>query len=743
MEVEKMEIDLKRKLSVDLEEVNDSKKIKNDFSEYELKSSIQILYEITTIRPIKFELMDSFGPAHKPNFKFKLEITINENVVNFLGDGSSKNISKKYAAMKCLHFLLNNNELRKSEIGLLEIPYMKYLLDNDFKSIKTEKTLDEFLTTEPSQDDFANCTELSMVINETHEVNGTQKMRQKNQTVNGTQKEPKIKSEDSLSSKNPLLLLNTLIATDKFSFKEIETTGKNKEFKIELSIIKNEVLLKKSAKLSLKSALISENEEEIKFQGIGKSKKVAKARSAELALKHIFDIQTDTPEHKIDLAELNINIKDFADTVSETIKEKYYTLLDQLEEQISTNKTSQINEKMDEDLELTSHNKLRNVYSGIVQSNSFDPESIKIVCVSAGTKCINGECMSQNGLSINDCHAEILAIRLLRKYLYDQLNQFINSQTNSQTNIFECVPYPNELESTNRKSYKRYRVKKDIKFSLFISSAPCGDGRIFSINDKINEDDYNTDNHPNRKIRGLLRAKLESGEGTIPCDNLETFQTWDGILNGERLKVMSCSDKLCKYNVVGVQGALLSHFIETVYLTSIIVGGHYHKIHLERALYGRLEKNLQNSDLPNGYQKNKPCLSSITNNLIRQVSKSSNKAMMWSNKLGKDRCEILSCKTGKTLKGTKSMVCKSEQFRSWLMTFNLLKKMNRQDNHGLEFLNNDIFSDLSDLTYNQVKILAIEYQKTKSKMYEAFKKSNLGDWIKKPFEQNCFNITKS
>lgn len=66
-----------------------------------------------------------------------------------------------------------------------------------------------------------------------------------------------------------------------------------------------------------------------------------------------------------------------------------------------------------------------NIFSGIFLTAGTDVKEAQVICVSTGTKCINGEYMSDRGLALNDCHAEIIARRSLLRYLYMQLEYFL------------------------------------------------------------------------------------------------------------------------------------------------------------------------------------------------------------------------------------------------------------------------------------------------------------------------------
>uniref|UniRef100_A0A8C9JEU3 Adenosine deaminase RNA specific B1 n=1 Tax=Panthera tigris altaica TaxID=74533 RepID=A0A8C9JEU3_PANTA len=473
------------------------------------------------------------------------------------------------------------------------------------------------------------------------------------------------------AGKNPVMILNELRPGLKYDF------------------------LSESGESHAKSFVMSVVVDGQFFEGSGRNKKLAKARAAQSALATIFNLHLDqTPSRQpIPSEGLQLHLPQvLADAVARLVLDKFGDLTDNF----------------------SSPHARRKVLAGIVMTTGTDVKDAKVISVSTGTKCINGEYMSDRGLALNDCHAEIVARRSLLRFLYTQLELYLNFK----------IPFRNFFPSSSKDDQKRsifqkserggFRLKESVQFHLYISTSPCGDARIFSPHEPILEEP--ADRHPNRKARGQLRTKIESGEGTIPVRSNASLQTWDGVLQGERLLTM--------WNVVGVQGSLLSIFVEPIYFSSIILGSLYHGDHLSRAMYQRIA-NIE--DLPPLYALNKPLLSGISNAEARQPGKAPNFSVNWT--VGDSAIEVINATTGKDELGRASRLCKHALYCRWMRVHgkvpsNLLRSKITKPN-----------------MYHESKLVAKEYQAAKACLFKAFIKAGLGAWVEKPTEQDQFSLT--
>ncbi|KAI4805399.1 hypothetical protein KUCAC02_010016, partial [Chaenocephalus aceratus] len=393
-------------------------------------------------------------------------------------------------------------------------------------------------------------------------------------------------------------------------------------YSVLLPVVKNPVMILNELRPGLKYDFVSESGESHAknfvmsvtvdtqmFEGSGRNKKLAKARAAQAALSTLFNMQLDqTPSRQpIPSEGLQLHLPQvLADAVSRLVVDKFSELTENF----------------------TSPHARRKVLAGVVMTTGTDEQN-----------CINGEYMSDRGLALNDCHAEIIARRSLIRYLYTQLELFLSKDDNNKSIFVLCEK-------------GGYRLKDNVQFHLYISTSPCGDARIFSPHEAGVED--LGDRHPNRKARGQLRTKIESGEGTIPVRSSNTIQTWDGVLQGERLLTMSCSDKIARWNVVGIQGSLMSYFTEPIYFSSIILGSLYHADHLSRAMYQRIADI---EDLPQQFNLNRPLLSGISNAEARQPGKAPNFSVNWTVGGPDDGGDHAT--TGKDDMGRPSRLCKA------------------------------------------------------------------------------------
>ncbi|KAM6222376.1 double-stranded RNA-specific editase 1 isoform 2-T2 [Rhynchocyon petersi] len=545
------------------------------------------LMQLNEIKPgLQYTLLSQTGPVHAPLFIMSVEV----NGQVFEGSGPTKKKAKLHAAEKALRSFVQFPNASEAHLAMGRTLSVNTDFTSDqadfpdmlFNGFETPDRLDApFYVGSNGDDSFSSSGDLSLSAS----------------PIPASLVQPPLPLLPPFpppSGKNPVMILNELRPGLKYDF--LSESGESHAKNFVMSVVVDGQF----------------------FEGSGRNKKLAKARAAQSALAAIFNLHLDqTPSRQpIPSEGLQLHLPQvLADAVSRLVLDKFGDLTDNF----------------------SSPHARRKVLAGIVMTTGTDVKDARVISVSTGTKCINGEYMSDRGLALNDCHAEIISRRSLLRFLYTQLELYLNSREDKKRSIFQ---------KSERGGFK---LKENVQFHLYISTSPCGDARIFSPHEPILEEP--ADRHPNRKARGQLRTKIESGEGTIPVRSNASIQTWDGVLQGERLLTMSCSDKIARWNVVGIQGSLLSIFVEPIYFSSIILGSLYHGDHLSRAMYQRIS-NIE--DLPPLYILNKPLLSG-NNAEARQPGKAPNFSVNWT--VGDSAIEVINATTGKDELGRASRLC--------------------------------------------------------------------------------------
>jgi len=347
----------------------------------------------------------------------------------------------------------------------------------------------------------------------------------------------------------------------------------------------------------------------------------------------------------------------------------------------------------------------------------------QVVSLGTGNRCIVGTRMSLEGLTVNDCHAEVISRRGFLRFLYHKL---LSYDANDPESIYESAGDDNDM----------LRLKPEVSFHMYISTAPCGDGALFSPRDneiyELDQSDAPKQHRPTftSSVQGVLRTKMEGGEGTIPMEPDMEPQTWDGIIRGERLRTMSCSDKIAKWNVTGIQGALLSQFLEPIYLSSVTLGYLFDFGHLSRALCCRLKGSgeaplLPEEQLPAGYRLNHPELGRVTvYDPPRETEKTKSISINWT--AGDEKAEVCD--------GSQGLCVERYSEAIGSQTSHLCKK----NLYGLFNEVCDKFDRPKYDNYLSAKRAAKEFQAAKRLAEKAFVAGGYGHWLKKPVEEQMF-----
>lgn len=297
-----------------------------------------------------------------------------------------------------------------------------------------------------------------------------------------------------------------------------------------------------------------------------------------------------------------------------------------------------------------------------------------MVSVSMGKNFIREDNLRGDGKRVMDCHAEILARRGLIRYLLLQIQA---AQLGQKSIVKEASGGCYAIDAS------------EVKFHLYVSKAPCGCAAL----------------PVGCRNSAHLRYRKDGGEGNLLLVQPGCFYK------------MSCSDKITLWNVVGMQGALLSQILtEPVFFSSIIMEN-TSQGSAEVAFTGRLHGLQIEHHSPIVVVINSGCAPFVT-----KKKKPDHRAICWV--CSDEEGEVLDTSTGlKSIPGGQHStdISKAGIFQLW----------------------SDIMDGIHFPTYGECKLLAVDYQRKKEAFHSYCEMNSMGEWFHEPPLIDNFSLPSS